>query len=196
MIDIKPSSGKYTWSNKRLGSGHIAARLDCFFVQSTFLLLGLESRMHILPCSVSDHRPIKLDLLAPMDQGPIPLKFSPLWVKEQYFMQLVKDTWKQPVSGFAFFVWEEKLRRVKATLKNWVKSLPNQAVERKKLQECLEIHHLNSENEEITKETLDKEADLQEKFLKASLAKEEYWRIKSRSLWLKARDRNSSYFHK
>lgn len=67
MIDIKPSSGKYTWSNKRLGPGHIAARLDRFLVQSSFLLLGLESRMHILPCSVSDHRPIKLDLLAHMD---------------------------------------------------------------------------------------------------------------------------------
>ena len=32
MIDIKPSSGKYTWSNKRVGSGHIAARLDRFLV--------------------------------------------------------------------------------------------------------------------------------------------------------------------
>lgn len=107
MIDIKPSLGKYTWSNKRLGPGHIATRLDHFYVQSTFLLLGLESRMHILPCSVSNHRPIKLDLLAHMNEGPIPFKFSPLWVKEQSFMQLVKDTWKQPVNGSAFFVWEE-----------------------------------------------------------------------------------------
>eukprot|EP00253_Pinus_taeda_P033311 PITA_33311 len=196
MIDIKPSSGKYTWSNKRLGLGHIATRLDRFLVQSTFLLLGLESRMHILPCSVSDHRPIKLDLLAHMDQGPIPFKFSPLWVKEQSFMQLVKDTWKQPVIGSAFFVWEEKLRRVKAAMKTWVKSLPNPVEERKKIQECLKNHHLKAENEEITKEILDKEVDLQQKLLKASLDEEEYWRIKSRRLWLKAGDRNSSFFHK
>jgi hypothetical protein len=43
--------------------------------------------MHILPCSVSDHKPIKLELLAHKDLGPIPFRFSPLWVKEADFMQ-------------------------------------------------------------------------------------------------------------
>eukprot|EP00253_Pinus_taeda_P015209 PITA_15209 len=133
MIDIKPSLGKYTWSNRRLGP----------------------------------------DLYATS-----------------------KNTWKQTVNGSAFFVWEEKLRRVKAALKTWAISLPNPAVERKKIQECLENHHLNAENEVITKEVLDKEAELQQKLLKASLAEEEYWRVKSRRLWLKAGDRNSDFFHK
>jgi len=86
LIDIKPSTGKFSWSNKRIGPGHIAARLDRFFIQSSFLLLGLESRMHILPCSISDHKPIKLELLAHLDLGPIPFRFSPLWVKEPLFM--------------------------------------------------------------------------------------------------------------
>eukprot|EP00253_Pinus_taeda_P003178 PITA_03178 len=127
MIEIKPSSGKYTWTNKRVGLGHIAARLDKFLVQSYFLLHGLESRMHILPCCVSDHLPIKLELLAHLDQGSIPFKFNSHW---------------------------------------------------------------------ITKEILDKEANLQHTLLKASLAEEEYWRLKSRCLWLKAGGRNSSFFHK
>jgi exonuclease III len=49
LLDIPPENGKYTWSNKRLGPGHIAARLDRCLVHSSFLLLGLESRLHILP---------------------------------------------------------------------------------------------------------------------------------------------------
>ena len=28
LMDVKPSTGKYTWNNKRIGPGHIAARLD------------------------------------------------------------------------------------------------------------------------------------------------------------------------
>jgi len=39
LIDIKPSSGKYTWSNKRLSPGHIAARLDLFLFKVLFFFL-------------------------------------------------------------------------------------------------------------------------------------------------------------
>jgi hypothetical protein len=41
MLDIKPTKGKYIWSNiKRFGSGHIAARLDHFLVHSNLLTHG------------------------------------------------------------------------------------------------------------------------------------------------------------
>ena len=151
LLDIKPSSGKFTWSNKRVGPGHIAARLDRFFVQSSFLLLGLDASMQILPCSISDHNPIKLDLRAHPDLGPIPFRFSPLWVKEANFMQIVKESWSQPVNGSPFFVWEEKLRRTKVALKCWAKTLPNPAAERKNLQSQLEAHHLLSEEAYVTR---------------------------------------------
>eukprot|EP00253_Pinus_taeda_P013757 PITA_13757 len=42
----------------------------------------------------------------------------------------------------------------------------------------------------------DKEAQLHQNFHKACLTEEEYWRLKSRSLWLKVGDRNSSFVHK
>lgn len=45
LINIKPINGKFTWSNKRIGPGHIDARLNRFLVQSSVLLLGLETRM-------------------------------------------------------------------------------------------------------------------------------------------------------
>jgi len=38
LFDPKPAKGQYTWSNNRQGPGNIAARLDRFLVQSTFLL--------------------------------------------------------------------------------------------------------------------------------------------------------------
>jgi exonuclease III len=195
LLDIPPENGKYTWSNKRIGPGHIAARLDRCLVQSSFLLLGLESRLHILPCSVSDHKPILLEMLGHNDLGPIPFRFNPLWVKEPEFLNLVLDSWKTPVKGSPFFIWEEKLRRLKVVLKTWAKSLPSPSKERRQAQDILAQHHAQSEDVEITKEVLDKEAELQQSFHKACLLEEEHWRQKSRSLWLKAGDRNTAFFH-
>ena len=48
----------------------------------------------------------------------------------------------------------------------------------------------------ITEEMLDQETHLQQNYHKACLAEEEYWRLKSRNLWLKAGDRNTGFFHK
>jgi exonuclease III len=62
LMDIKPSKGRYTWTNKRVGPGHIAARLDRFLVQSSFLTLGLTITSDILPNSTSDHKPITLEI--------------------------------------------------------------------------------------------------------------------------------------
>jgi len=35
--DLKLAKGKYTCSNRRIGAGHIMARLDIFLVQSSLL---------------------------------------------------------------------------------------------------------------------------------------------------------------
>lgn len=113
LLDIKPVSGTFTWSNKRVGPGHIAARLDRFPVQISFLLLGLEARMCILQTSASDHKPISLEFIPSKDLGAIPFRFSSLWIKEPESLHKIRESWKEPVKGSPFFVWEEKLRRIK-----------------------------------------------------------------------------------
>ena len=70
LVDIKQKKGKYTWSNKRTGLGHIAARLDRILVSSSFLDKPLMSVSRLLVSAASDHKPI-LFSLEPIDNlGP------------------------------------------------------------------------------------------------------------------------------
>ena len=125
LIDIKPSRGIFTWTNKSLGLGHIASRLDRFLVHSSFLSLGLHASSKIIPNCVSDHKPILLDLSLEEKLGPIPFRFSPLWIQQEGFYHLVSSSWNQKITGNPSFTWEEKLRRLKHELKNWAKLLPS-----------------------------------------------------------------------
>jgi exonuclease III len=77
LEDITPTNGKFTWSNRRLGPGHIAARLDRFLVQSSFLSLGLIATSKVLPHSTSDHKPVSLSLFPPSTLGPLPFQILP-----------------------------------------------------------------------------------------------------------------------
>ena len=104
LMDIKPSFGKYTWNNKRIGPGHIAARLDRFLVQDSFLLLGLNLSSKILPFGVSDHKPILLEMVNNKNWGPIPFRFNPLWANQTAFLRIVAESWSLPIIGSPFYV--------------------------------------------------------------------------------------------
>ena len=93
LEDIKPSLGKFTWTNKRIGPGHIAAHLDRFLVQSSFLTFGLMASSKILPNYTSDHKPILLELSLDKNLGPIPFRFSSLWIHQEGFHEVVSTAW-------------------------------------------------------------------------------------------------------
>ena len=55
-------------------------------------------------------------------------------------MGLIIETWSAPVLGSAFYVWEEKLRRLKKSLKQWTKPIPTPAQNKAKALLSLEEH--------------------------------------------------------
>ena len=124
LIDIKPTIGKCTWNNRRIGLGHIATRLDRFLVQDTFLLLGLNMTSKILPFGGLDHNPILLEIVNDKNLGPVPFRFNPMWANHAEFLKIIADSWDPLVTGSPVFVLKEKLRRLKKSLKSWAKEIP------------------------------------------------------------------------
>ena len=74
LSDVISTKGQFTWTNKRLDPGHIAARLDRFLVQDSFLILGLNTTSKILPFGGSNHKPIMLQIRKDQNLGPIPFR--------------------------------------------------------------------------------------------------------------------------
>ena len=102
--------------------------------------MGLTLTSSILPHSVSDHKPITLDISLDNNLGLTPFRFNPKWIQEVGYPALVTKIWNGTVKGSPFFVWEEKLRKLKATLKSWAKTLSSTISDRKEAQRHLEIH--------------------------------------------------------
>ena len=75
-------------------------------------------------------------------------------------MGLVVETWYVPISGSTFYVWEEKLKILKKSLKEWAKSIPLPTQNKSKSLLSLEDHHLAMEAVPITKEVIEKEVSL------------------------------------
>ena len=101
------------------------------------------------------------------------------------------------ISGSPNYIWERKLRRVQCDLKACVQLDYTSASNKKsQLQSGLAALHSKMEKEEITPLLISQEKDLSLNILKAARCEEEELRVKSRHLWLKGGDRNTTYFHK
>jgi hypothetical protein len=197
LFDVPPSKGMYTWNNRRAGPGHIAARLDRFLISNSFLALPDKACSLILPWEGSDHRPISLMFEPQKNWGPIPFRFNPLWMDRPEFLPSISQIWNQWIIGSPNYIWEQKLKLVKGFLKEWEKTSSNpiqNKVKEKKLQ--LEKIQEEMETKEVQQSHIMTEQKIHKEYIQALNEEEIIWRLKSRSLWLKAGDQNTSFFHR
>ena len=110
-------------------------------------------------------------------------------------MVFVAKAWSTSVIGSPSYVWEHKLKATKLALKEWVKYLSNSLTAlRKVVVQQLADLQLELESSDITIQALEKEKETQYVSFQSFKHEEEYWRLKSRSLWLNYGDHNTTFF--
>eukprot|EP00253_Pinus_taeda_P036257 PITA_36257 len=79
LMDVPPKNRRYTWNNRKMGTGNIMERLDKILINVSLLSDFSVGYVGILTCSTSDHFPITLTLENHGPLGPIPFRYSSLW---------------------------------------------------------------------------------------------------------------------
>ena len=196
LIDLKPKIGCFTWSNQRVGIASISTRLDRFLLHSMLMDGKTIISLKIIPKLTSDHHPISLQFEKEEELGPIPFKFSPLWIERSRFMDIVSQAWSNYVLGSPNFFFEQKLKNTKLVLKQWVKS-PLSTPTTRRMENVAELFsiQIGMEDRETTSSQKSQEQFAQYKTTQSFKQEEEHLRLKSRSLWLKAGDKNIAFFH-
>jgi hypothetical protein len=183
---------RFTWHNRQQDYQYIQARLDRYFTNTNWISVFPHYRNSHLLRYQSDHCPILLDfsnhiLCRENKDNTSNKKIEQMWLREHEHYQIVQDSWNNNNRHLT-----EKLYNTLANLHSWgIKKFGN--IPRKIKQTQEQFHHLTPQTSNISNMQLIRE---KEKELDDLLQCEElWWSQRSRAMWLKHGDKNTSFFH-
>uniref|UniRef100_A0A2N9EHP5 Reverse transcriptase domain-containing protein n=1 Tax=Fagus sylvatica TaxID=28930 RepID=A0A2N9EHP5_FAGSY len=195
LVDLPLVGGIFTWSNNREISS--MSRLDRFLFSADWNESTTNISQKRMVRLNSDHFPVLLDC-GSIQRRRRPFRFENMWLKAEGFADLVRGWWESySFSGTPSFEFASKLKALKADLKHWNENQFGH-VSLKKQQMIADLRELDDEKDSrpLSIEERGRREQLVVGLEKVILMDEISWRQKSRVLWLKEGDKNSSFFHR
>ncbi|KAL0744395.1 hypothetical protein Bca4012_085908 [Brassica carinata] len=185
LFDLQHSGDFLSWRGKR-GDHLVRCRLDRAVSNTHWAECFPSARCEYLGFESSDHKP----LLSFFDQGRRRrrgfFRYDRRLCKNDEAIRVISDSWRATPSASV----SDKLSSTRSAISAWNKTQQRNSqemIEQKKweLNEALS----SPRNDTALIQTISEALNA------AYLAEEEYWKQRSRLLWLKLGDRNTGYFH-
>ncbi|XP_042479765.1 uncharacterized protein LOC122060726 [Macadamia integrifolia] len=189
-----PSQGrKFTKTNNK-GKGNVMAKLDRSLCTDDWFSQFQDCHQKVISMGASDHSPLMVVSEASLKPLNCPFRFQRSRANHENFKKIVKDSWDDWISGSALYVFSQKIKRVKITMKEWAsETFPNVNLEKEEALKGLE--DIQQEIEGMNDQAFAREADAKTRYLKALEGYEKFWLEKARIKWRLQGDRSSKFFH-
>ncbi|CAN0856996.1 LINE-1 retrotransposable element ORF2 protein [Linum grandiflorum] len=195
LLDLPLVGANFTWSNLRESPS--LSRIDRALVNASFESTFSDCRLIALSWICSDHRAIFLDC-GDRVRVKRPWRFESMWKLHDDFLPFVERSWEEAPRGpSCLFLFSRKLKWLKEKLKVWNKEVFGH-IETQVTEVSNKIFELDTKEEDnfLTDDERIYRCLLKNKLDELWRREEVSWRQKSKNLWLKEGDKNTSFFHR
>ncbi|XP_026453688.1 uncharacterized protein LOC113355121 [Papaver somniferum] len=119
LIQAPKTGIKYSWCNNRVGKKRILCDLDKDFFNVKWLEKFDGWQYKVGTRGTSDHDPIMGKAVEIPKPKNIPFRYQTVWTSHPDFINVIKSSWEESVTGNPAFVFMAKLKRFKEFIKKW-----------------------------------------------------------------------------
>lgn len=189
LHDLKTVGGQYTWMGHRKHYT-IQSKIDRVVATAEWQDMFPRAYVKLLDWIGSDHKPLLLNTGDRKWKGTKLFRYDNRWRFNKEVKKEIQLTWEtkcQSLPGSRFHI---ALKRCRSSLARWKsKSAANSAKKIEKLKNLLKQAYNSDPLDFAYINTI------KTKLAKEYKLEEEYWRTKSRVLWLRVGDKNTRFFH-
>ncbi|MBA0813636.1 hypothetical protein Gohar_027467 [Gossypium harknessii] len=189
LEDLGYSGVWFTWERRNLPETNIRERLDRGVSNDKWRSLFPAGNVKHLTHTMSDHCPLFLNTGGEIfSKRSLKFKFEARWLLEETCEKAIKESWKLGTGTVV-----ERLERLQTDLMAWASMIK---IGRERLKARL-IKHLDmltakERNDNVMAKIIDTKVHLNIEIDKDEM----YWEQKARANWLKAWDKNLTFFHR